>query len=74
MPAKKRLARGVDAPAPRVAASLRIRKELGEMATIAPTTAARRNRTLDDALLEARESYVARRPKSKAQHEAARAA
>src|SRR5207302_10219435 len=41
--------------------------------TIAPTTAARRNRTLDDALLEARETYVARRPKSKAQHEAARA-
>src|ERR1051326_5580212 len=42
------------------------------MPTIAPT-ASRRNRTLDDALLEARESYVARRPKSKAQHEAARA-
>jgi glutamate-1-semialdehyde 2,1-aminomutase len=42
------------------------------MPTIAPTTAARRNRTLDDALAEARESYVARRPKSKAQHEAAR--
>ncbi len=40
--------------------------------TIAPTTAARRNRTLDDALAEARETYVARRPKSKAQHEAAR--
>src|ERR1051326_4975791 len=43
------------------------------MPTIAPTTAARRNRTLDDALLEARESYAARRPRSKAQHEAARA-
>src|ERR1700747_449244 len=41
--------------------------------TIAPTTAARRNRTLDAALLEARETYVARRPKSQAQHEAARA-
>jgi glutamate-1-semialdehyde 2,1-aminomutase len=35
-------------------------------------TAVRRNRTLDDALAEARGSYVARRPKSKAQHEAAR--
>src|SRR6201987_6274147 len=42
------------------------------MPTIAPTTAARRNRTLDDALGEARETYVARRPKSKTQHEAAR--
>src|SRR5215467_9916364 len=42
------------------------------MADIAPATTVRRNRTLDDALLEARESYVARRPKSKAQHEAAR--
>jgi glutamate-1-semialdehyde 2,1-aminomutase len=44
-----------------------------EEATIAPPTAARRNRTLDDALGEARETYVARRPKSKAQHAAARA-
>src|SRR6201987_273964 len=42
------------------------------MPTIAPTTAARRNRTLDDALAEARAAYVARRPKSKTQHEAAR--
>jgi len=40
--------------------------------TIASTTAVRRNRTLDDALLEARATYAARRPKSKAQHEAAR--
>ena len=40
--------------------------------TTAPPTAARRNRTLDDALEEARATYVARRPKSKAQHEAAR--
>jgi glutamate-1-semialdehyde 2,1-aminomutase len=40
--------------------------------TTASPTAARRNRTLDDALDEARATYVARRPKSKAQHEAAR--
>src|SRR5215831_263164 len=40
--------------------------------TSASPTATRRNRTLDDALLEARATYVARRPKSKAQHEAAR--
>ena len=40
--------------------------------TSASPTAARRNRTLDDALLEARATYVARRPKSKAQHQAAR--
>src|SRR5262249_55206447 len=45
---------------------------LTNMPTIASTSAARRNRTLDDALAEARETYVARRPKSKAQHEAAR--
>ena len=39
--------------------------------TTASPTAARRNRTLDDALLEARAAYVAQRAKSKAQHEAA---
>src|SRR6201993_1747663 len=43
------------------------------MPTIAPTTGLRRNRTLDDALAEARATYVARRPKSKAQQTAARA-
>src|SRR5262249_30275863 len=63
--------RGVDARMPAMAASLRTGKN-PEEATIAPTTAARRNRTLDDALHEARATYVARRPKSKAQHEAAR--
>src|SRR5215831_10193732 len=39
--------------------------------TSASPTATRRNRTLDDALLEARATYVARRQKSKAQHQAA---
>jgi glutamate-1-semialdehyde 2,1-aminomutase len=42
------------------------------MPTLSQQAAARRNRTLDDALLEARATYVARRPKSKAQHAAAR--
>jgi glutamate-1-semialdehyde 2,1-aminomutase len=45
---------------------------LARRPTIAPPTALRRNRTLDDALVEARETYVVRRPKSKVQHEAAR--
>lgn len=52
---------------------LGIATSLPKMPTTAPTTsAARRNRTLDDALDEARATYVARRPKSKARHEAAR--